>query len=110
MKISIFFNLCIVFLVAGDKSLTEDDISECDSGSECLPAEDCQYVQEQQNLFQTLTEKTLRAKLLQKLRKLICNKKQRAICCPRSEDDNDEKCGYPQVSNVSFLPHKDSIA
>ena len=61
MKISIFFNLCIVFLVAVDKSLEEDDISECDSGSECLPAEDCQYVQEQQNLFQTLTEPELGA-------------------------------------------------
>ena len=103
MKISILFNLHIVFLVAVTKSLTEDDSSKCDSGSECVPSADCQYYQEQQDLLKTLTEKTLRAKLLQKLRKLICNKKQRAICCPRSEDENDEKCGHPQVSNVRIV-------
>ena len=110
MKILNCFYIFILFSVAVTKSITEDDGSECDSDSECLPSTNCQYYQEQQALLKTLTDKTLRAKLIQKLRKLICNKKERGICCPKSEDVRDEKCGYPQIdsSNVSFLPYQDS--
>ena len=62
------------------KSVTEDN--ECDSDHKCLPSADCQYYQEQQTLLKTLTG-TLRANLIQELRKLICNRKERAICCPK---------------------------
>ena len=92
-------------VVSVTKSLTEDDSRECDSDSECLLSKDCQYYQEQQDLLKSLTDKTLRANLIKKLKDLICNKKERTICCPKSENKKDEKCGYPQIdsSNVSLL-------
>ena len=87
----------ILFITEDDgaTSITEDIGRECDSDSECLPSRECQYYQEQLVYLKTLTDRSLRSKVIKKLRELICNKKQRGICCPRA--NNSEDCGKPQI-------------
>ena len=99
----IILPVCVVILLCMDgiTSLTEDAGRECDSDSECVPSKDCPNYQEQQDLLRTLTDRASKTKLIQKLRKLICNKRKRGICCPKSKF---QECGMPQVppSNVSI--------
>ena len=106
-----WFSVCVVILLIipkGFKSLTPDLGSECDSNSECLLSKDCQYYQDQQDILKSLSSKTARQNLILKLRKLICNKQQRGICCPKPYpvlfSSNSLECGKPQLSNgnVSF--------
>ena len=92
--------VCAVILIFTDNitSLTEDIGRKCDSDFECLPSKDCQWYQDQQDLLKSLTDKTSRSRLIRKLRKLICNRKERGICCPLPQE-----CGRSQTaaSNVS---------
>ena len=103
MKMRILLYVCVAIVVpGGTTSITEDPVRECDSDYECLPSTDCQYYQEQTSLIKSLTNRTLRSKLIKKWKKLICNKNQRGICCPKTFDP--EECGKPQLppSNVRF--------
>ena len=98
--------ICFILLIFPDasQSLTEDEGSECDSNSECLPSTECQYYQGQQDILKNLTSRASKTKLILKLRKLICNKNQRGICCPKYIPESELECGKPQLaaSSVSF--------
>jgi len=105
-----WFSVCVVILLIipkGFKSLTPDLGSECDSNSECLLSKDCQYYQDQQDILKSLSSKTARQNLILKLRKLICNKQQRGICCPKPYpvlfSSNSQECGKPQLSNGNVV-------
>ena len=97
----IILPLCAVILIFIDSitSLTEDVGRECDSDSECLPSTDCESYQEEIALWKSLSRIDLN-NLKQKYRKLVCNKKERGICCSVTKD-----CGKSQslASNVSFI-------
>jgi len=98
--------VCVAILSFPDctKSLREDVGSECNSDSECLSSKDCEYYQDQLVKAKTLAG-TSRNNLIQKLRKLICNRNQRGICCPKSTTSENNpriasdstECGKPQI-------------
>ena len=89
--------------------ITEDVGHECDSDSECLPSNDCQYLQDQKAMIKELTDRDQKIKLIKKLKEGICNQKERAFCCPKEKEEpfeaEFENCGTPQVvvSNVNIL-------
>ena len=102
----ITITICFLLFIFPDasQSLTEDEGSECDSNSECLLSTECQYYQGQQDILKNLTSRASKTKLILKLRKLICNKNQRGICCPKYIPESELECGKPQLaaSSVSF--------
>ena len=75
--------------------IAEDVGIECQLDSECLPSKDCPYYQNQQDLLKNLTNKTSKTNIVQHLRSLICNRQQRAVCCPNFSPEIQE-CGKPQ--------------
>ena len=117
MKITFSISFVILFFTNNCKSVTEDVGSECESDSECLPSKDCQYYKDQQETLKSTTDKTIKTNIIKDLRGRICNKKERALCCPNFKvisesakrisaefESEFESCGLSQVvaSNVSF--------
>ena len=94
-------------------SRIEEDVgSECQTDSECLPSKDCPYYQEQQDLLKSLTNQTSKTNIVQQLRSLICNRQQRAVCCPNvsgskmdsSSNKSQDNAKKQKIKNFCYLP------
>ena len=90
--------LMIPYNITSLTALKEVD-RECDSDSECLPSLDCKSYQDQKALLKLLTDPTSKSRFIGKLKKQVCNRKERGICC-----SSPIECGKSQAvpSNVSF--------
>ena len=75
-------------------SQREEQDSSCDGASECLPASQCDSYMDESEKLKNLQKRTQEYnKLLTKLRGLVCNKKQKKICCSDTDDGPTILCG-----------------
>ena len=113
MKVNLLvFILILITSITLTKSqsnrVREDYGKECDAESECLLTTECEYYQDQQDVLKTLSKGKTRNALIKKLRSIICNIGQRAVCCPKNYKEpsfEDSNCGWPKTvpSNVRFV-------
>ena len=92
--------LILPLLIIINVSSETDGDSKCDSFHDCVPTSQCDsYLNEHEKLENLEKGTSDYKKVLSKLKKLICNKKQRKVCCNVTEEDSIP-CGTIAESHI----------
>jgi len=78
----------------------------CDGGKTCMDRDSCEsFISEQAKLKQLRKGTSDYRTLLTQLRKLICNKKRKKVCCRKGQPISNERSDLNDSSSPGFLPN-----
>ena len=95
----------LLSLLAVTLSLVSGQDTPCEAGQRCASAGSCESFTAEKRKFDQLTSGSQEwRRVLEKLRSLVCNKKERKVCCGKNEKEESFQ-NTTEVSEISDSPN-----